>query len=494
MDNKVENVVIVGGGTAGWITASLLSKVLGKNIRIKLIESSKIGTVGVGEATIPPIIAFNNALGINENEFIKATKATIKLGIQFEGWSKLKDSYMHAFGEVGKNFPFCEFHHFWVKSLQNKQSDFWDYSLNYQAAKNNKFARLNGIEGTNLPGISYAFHFDASLYADFLKQFSLKLGVEAIDAIVEEVILNAENGSVSSLVLDSGQVVEGDLFVDCSGLAGLLIEKKLNTGFDDWSHWLPCDRAVAIPTETQTEIFPYTRSIAHECGWQWQIPLQHRVGNGLVYSSRHWTAEQATEKLLANIQGKPLAEPNNISYKTGRRRKAWNKNVVAIGLAAGFFEPLESTNIHLIQTGAIRLLKLFPHNGICLNEVNEYNQQTEHEYLRIRDFIVLHYKLNDRNDSEFWKQCASMDIPDTLAHRIELFGKTGKVFREQDDLFTEIAWKQVMIGQGLVPNDHHSLVDSLTKEQINELMSNLKTIIDNTVSKMPGHGQFLASI
>ncbi len=494
MNNNVEKVVIVGGGTAGWITASLLSKVLGKSIQIKLIESSKIGTVGVGEATIPPIIAFNNALGINEAEFIKATKATIKLGIQFEGWGSLNDSYMHAFGEVGKNFPFCEFHHFWVKSLQYKNSDFWDYSLNFQAAKHNKFARLNNIEGTNLPGISYAFHFDASLYADFLKQFSVKLGVEAIDAVVEQVNMSSEDGSVRSLTLDSGKEIEGDLFVDCSGLAALLIEKKLNTGFEDWSHWLPCDRAVAIPTEIQQEISPYTRSIAHECGWQWQIPLQHRVGNGIVYSSKHWSVEQATEKLLENIQGKPLAEPKSIKYKTGRRRKAWNKNVVAIGLAAGFFEPLESTNIHLIQTGAIRLLKMFPHNGISHSEINEYNLQTEQEYLRIRDFIILHYKLNSRTDSEFWKQCARMEIPESLTHRIELFRATGKVFRQQDDLFTEIAWKQVMIGQGAIPNDHHSLVDSLSKEQINDLMLNLKTLINSAVTKMPTHGSFLESL
>ncbi len=494
MNNRVEKVVIVGGGTAGWITASLLSKVLGKSIQIKLIESSKIGTVGVGEATIPPIIAFNNALGINEAEFIKATKATIKLGIQFEGWGSLNDSYMHAFGEVGKNFPFCEFHHFWVKSLQYKNSDFWDYSLNFQAAKHNKFARLNNIEGTNLPGISYAFHFDASLYADFLKQFSVKLGVEAIDAVVEQVNINSEDGSVRSLTLDSGKEIEGDLFVDCSGLAALLIEKKLNTGFEDWLHWLPCDRAVAIPTEIQQEISPYTRSIAHECGWQWQIPLQHRVGNGIVYSSKHWSVEQATEKLLENIQGKPLAEPKSIKYKTGRRRKAWNKNVVAIGLAAGFFEPLESTNIHLIQTGAIRLLKMFPHNGISHSEINEYNLQTEQEYLRIRDFIILHYKLNCRTDSEFWKQCARMEIPESLTHRIELFRATGKVFRQQDDLFTEIAWKQVMIGQGAIPNDHHSLVDSLSKEQINDLMLNIKTIINSTVAKMPTHRAFLESL
>ena len=494
MGNKVKDVVIVGGGTAGWITASLLSKVLGKSINIKLVESSKIGTVGVGEATIPPIIAFNNALGINEADFIKATKATIKLGIQFENWGKLNDKYMHAFGEIGKNFPFCEFHHFWVKSLEYSESNFWDYSLNYQAAKHNKFNKISNLEGTNLPGISYAYHFDASLYAQFLKEFSVGLGVQAIDAIVNNVELDSESGYVESLELDSGAKVTGDLFIDCSGLAALLIEQKLNTGFEDWSHWLPCDRAVAVPTASADELIPYTRSIAHECGWQWQIPLQHRVGNGLVYSSQHWSAEQASQKLLANLNGELLGDPKHIHYKTGRRRKAWNKNVVAIGLAAGFFEPLESTNIHLIQTGAIRLLKMFPNNGINSTEITEYNEQTEQEYLRIRDFIVLHYKSTTRTDSEFWRQCARMEVPETLSHRIELFKNSAKVFRQQDDLFTEIAWKQVMIGQGVIPEGYHSLVDSLSKEQIQELMSNLKIIINNTVSKMNSHEDFIKSL
>ena len=495
MSKKIENVVIVGGGTAGWITASLLAKVLGKTLNIKLVESDKIGIIGVGEATIPPIIAFNNAIGLNELEFIKATKGTMKLGIQFENWGKTGDSYMHAFGDIGKNFPFCEFHHFWVKSRQmGGDSDFWDYSLNYQAAKHNKFAKMNNIEGTNLPGISYAYHFDAGLYAKFLSEFCINLGVNRIEGTINKVNLNDANGYVKSVQLEDGSKIEGDLFVDCTGLAALLIEKTLSTGFEDWSQWLPCDRAVAVPSELSDRIAPYTRSIARDSGWQWEIPLQHRTGNGLVYSSKHMTDNEASETLLANLNGKPLSEPKFISYRTGRRRKQWNRNVVSIGLSAGFFEPLESTNIHLIQTAAIRLLKLFPHNGINQEEINEYNAQSKNEYQRIRDFIILHYKLNERGDTNFWRHCQRMEVPDTLSRRMDLFKESGKVFREQEDLFTEIAWKQVLIGQGAIPEDHHPLVDTLSSQQIKELMANLKTIINRAVDKMPSHEEFLKKL
>lgn len=494
-NSKIQNVVIVGGGTGGWITASLLSKVLGKSINITLVESDKIGIIGVGEATIPPIIPFNNAIGVNETDFIKATKATIKLGIQFEGWGSKDSSYMHAFGEIGKNFPFCDFHHFWVKSQQmGIKSDFWDFSLNYQAAIKGKFAKVDSIEGTNLPGISYAYHFDAALYAKFLRKFSENLGVTRIEGTINHVTLNDETGFVESLQLEDGSDIKGDFFVDCTGLAALLIEKTLNTGFDDWSHWLPCNRAMAVPTESTGKFIPYTRAIAHDSGWQWQIPLQHRTGNGIVYSSKHMTDEQAKETLLSNLDSKPLEEPRLIPYRTGRRRKQWNKNVVSIGLSAGFFEPLESTNIHLIQTGAIRLLKFFPHNGIKEEEISEYNAQSKNEYERIRDFIILHYKINGRGDTPFWKQCQLMDIPETLAIKLALFKESGKLFREQEDLFTEIAWKQVMIGQGTIPKDYHPLVDGLSKEQIADLIDNLKTLVDRTVDKMPTHEDFLSSL
>jgi tryptophan halogenase len=492
MENKINDLVIVGGGTAGWLTAALMVKVLGRSINIRLIESEKIGIIGVGEATIPPIIAYNNAIGVDEKDFLKATKGTIKLGIQFENWGKIGDSYMHAFGDIGKNFPFCEFHHFWVRSQQlGYDSNFWDYSLNYQTATNNKFAKLNTIEGTNLPGMQYAYHFDASLYAKFLSEVSQKQGVVRTEGTIQQVHLKPDNGYIDSVTLEDGTNIKGDLFVDCTGLHGLLIEKTLNTGYEDWNHWLPCDRAVAMPSKNAERIRPYTRAIAHPVGWQWQIPLQHRCGNGYVYSSKHISDDEAVQRLKDNIQTEIIGEPNLIRYRTGRRRKQWHKNVVCIGLSAGFFEPLESTNIHLIQTGAIRLLKYFPHNGIQASEVDEYNKRSQDEYERIRDFIILHYKQNMRDDTDFWRQCQQMDIPETLRLKMELFKKTGKVFRELEDLFTEIAWKQVLIGQRAIPEDYHPMVDSLSKEQIFELMDNLKTIINSNVNKMPSHEEFL---
>jgi tryptophan halogenase len=515
--NKIENIVIVGGGTAGWMTASLLAKTLGKSLNIILVESDKIGIVGVGEATIPPIINFNRAIGVDEKAFINATQGTIKLGIEFNNWNQQGDSYMHAFGSIGKKFPFCDFHHFWLRAQQlesasntayknesakNHEIDsttinsnsFWDYSLNYQTAKHNKFAAFNNIPNTNLPGLSYAYHFDAGLYAKFLRNHAENMGVKRIEGTITQVEQNHESGFVERLILDDGQTLTGDLFIDCTGLAALLIEKTLSTGYDDYSHWLPCNRAMAVPCEKTENIEPYTRSTAHKVGWQWRIPLQHRTGNGLVYSSKHMSDEEAKELLLSNLDGKPLAEPRVIPFQTGRRRKQWNKNVIAIGLSSGFFEPLESTNIHLIQTAAIRLLKFFPHNGINIEEVNEFNRQSKLESEGIRDFIILHYKLNSRGDSEFWRTCQRMDIPVSLLNKIQLFNKSGKVFCNPDDLFTEIAWQQVMIGQGNLPQDHHPLADSLSAEQINELMDNLKILINRTVEKLPDHNDYLQSI
>lgn len=504
--NTVKNVVIVGGGTAGWMTASLLVKTLGKSLNITLVESDDIGIIGVGEATIPPIVNFNHAIGINEKEFINATQGTIKLGIEFNSWGQQNDSYMHAFGCIGKNFPFCDFHHFWQKSQQLKHgkesingcsidsSSFWHYSLNYQAAKQNKFAPFNNIPNTNLPGLAYAYHFDAGLYAKLLRKHAEGLGVIRIEGTVTEVEQHHTSGFVQSLKLNNGELINGDLFIDCTGLAALLIEKTLNTGFEDYSHWLPCNRAITVPCEKADTIEPYTRSTAHRAGWQWHIPLQHRTGNGLVYSSKHLSDDEAKAILLDNLNGRPLAEPKFISFRTGRRRKAWNKNVVAIGLSNGFFEPLESTSIHLIQTAAIRLVKLFPHKGINIEEIDEFNRQSKLECENILDFIILHYKLNKRDDSEFWRACQRMDIPESLAKKLQLFKKTGNVFCNTDNLFTEIAWQQVMIGQGDLPEDHHPLVNSLSAQQIEDLMDSLKTLINRTVDKLPTHNEFLASL
>lgn len=491
----IKHVVIAGGGTAGWIAASLLNKVLGKVINVTLIESSSIGTVGVGEATIPPIMQLNNALGIDEQQFINATNATIKLGIEFENWKTPLHSYMHAFGTLGKNFPFCDFYNFWLKGqAQGNKDDFWDFSLNYQAAKYNKFAPINTIPNTSLPGLSYAYHFDASLYAEFLKHLATERGVKHLDATISEVKQCPSSFDVQSLILDNGSSISGDLFIDCTGLRALLIEQTLNTGFVDWSHYLPCDSAIAVQTASNNELKPYTRSIAHSAGWQWQIPLQHRMGNGLVYASRHLSDEQAKQLLLENLPAEPITEPRLIKFKTGRRVKQWHKNVVAVGLSSGFLEPLESTSIHLIQSTVTRLIKLFPHNGISDALVNAFNQQSITEIEHIRDFIILHYKLTERTDSPFWRQCQQMSIPDSLKNKIELFKQTGKLIREDDELFAEVAWQQVMIGQGLIPDDYGALADSLTDEQLIELFNNLKTLINSTVGQLPNHAVFLSSL
>jgi len=492
LNAKVDTVVVVGGGTAGWITAALLIKILGNAIKVKLVESEQIGIVGVGEATIPPIQTLNQALGLDENDFLKATYGTIKLGIQFENWKQRGDAYMHAFGHIGKDFPFCTFHHFWNRGAKEGRGDsLWDYSLNYQVAKQNRFDKLEGIKEGNLQGIAYAYHFDASLYAAYLRKFSEGLGVERSEGIIVDTDLNAETGFIDAVVLEDGTRIEGQLFVDCSGFRGLLIEQVLNTGYVDWTHWLPCDRAVAVPCESVSPIVPYTRSIAHDAGWQWRIPLQHRIGNGLVYSSKFMSEDEAAELLLGNLDGKPLAEPRHLRFRTGRRTQQWNRNCVSIGLSSGFLEPLESTSIHLIQSAAIRLIKCFPHAGIKQSEVDEYNRQSIMDWEYIRDLIILHYHLNERNDTQFWRECQRMEIPESLSRRMKLFSDTGKVFREQDELFTELGWQQVMIGQGMIPDDYHPIVDALDEDQLFEFLDNVKRIISTAASSLPSHEAYL---
>ncbi|MBB5212657.1 tryptophan halogenase family protein [Microbulbifer hydrolyticus] len=489
----IRNLVILGGGTAGWMTAALMAKVLGRVVSITLVESDQIGTVGVGEATIPPIQNFNRALGLDEREFLQATKGTIKLGIQFENWSRQGTQYMHAFGGIGKNFPFCDFYNYWLRArAAGDTSSLWDYSLNCQAALANRFAPLNQIPNTNLPGISYAYHFDAGLYAQFLRRYAEEKGVKRIEGKVCDVASNSDSGFVENLKLESGDIVEGDLFVDCSGFVGLLIDKVVGSEYEQWGQWLPCDRAMAVPSKSAERIAPYTRSIAHTCGWQWQIPLQHRTGNGLVYSSSHWSDEQAQDVLFGNLPGEPLAEPRIIPFKTGHRPEQWKKNVVSLGLASGFLEPLESTSIHLVQSAATRLIKCFPHRGIREQEVAEFNRQSRVEMERIRDFIILHYKANQRRDSDFWRDCEEMVVPDSLQEKIDLFRSTGKVFRDYDDLFTEVAWQQVLIGQGVLPEDHHVIAEGLSEGQLKDLLQSLKTLVQGTVAQMPSHEAFLS--
>ncbi|MDO6640828.1 tryptophan 7-halogenase [Shewanella sp. 5_MG-2023] len=490
-NNKIKHIVIVGGGTSGWMTAAMLVKLFKQQLYITLIESEDIGTIGVGEATIPPLQIFNNVLGIKEADFIKQTQATFKLGIEFENWGNQQQSYMHAFGNIGKDIGFTQFHHYWKKSNPTDVNQFWDFSLNYQAAKNNKFSIMDRVQGTPLAGITHAYHFDASLYAKLLRDYSEKLSVKRIEGLITSATL-ANDGSIESVSLKDGQIISADFFIDCSGFAALLIEKQLDVGYENWQHWLPCDSAYAVPCERTEALTPYTRSIAHDAGWQWRIPLQHRTGNGLVYCSQYLSDEQAKALLLENLDGKPLAEPRKINFKTGRREKQWHKNCVAIGLSSGFLEPLESTSLHLVQSAIIRLSKLFPHNGVQQANVDEFNRQSKLEFEQIRDFIILHYHLNQKDSHhDLWQQCRDMAIPDSLKQKIELFKATGTVSRYQDELFTEAAWIQVMLGQGIMPNDYNPLANSVSDADLHDYLGNIKQIINRAVAAMPSHQQFI---
>jgi tryptophan halogenase len=486
LDKGIRKVVIAGGGTAGWMAAAMVSKLLGKVVDVTLIESDQIGTVGVGEATIPPLIIFHRQLDIKEQDFMAATQATFKLGISFEGWRDVNEDYIHSFGITGRDHWSAGFQHFWLKDRE-RGSDvpFGEYCLELIAAQENKFAHLPK------QGLNYAFHIDATLYAKFLRKFSEKLGCKRVEGKIVTVNTRPDDGHIESLTLDSGKKIEGDLFIDCTGFRGLLIEQTFHTGYEDWSHWLPCDSAVAVQTEALSDAIPYTRSIAHESGWQWRIPLQHRVGNGLVYCSRYLGDENATELLSEKIEGERLTEPRVIKFRPGQRREHWNKNCVALGLASGFIEPLESTSIHLIQRGITRLMRMFPSNGIQQSDVDEFNRQTRTEIEHIRDFIILHYKVTNRQDSPFWRHCRSMPIPDSLAHRIELFRETARVFKEPNELFAENSWIQVMLGQGLVPENYHQVVNVMNDGELTHFMQGIRTQVEQTVAKLPDHQAYV---
>lgn len=486
MDKRIKKVVIAGGGTAGWMAAATISKILGKVLDITLIESDQIGTVGVGEATIPPLVTFHRLLDIKEQDFMAATQATFKLGIAFESWRDVGQDYIHSFGETGHDHWAAGFQHFWLKDRERgSRLDYGDYCLELKAAQQNKFAHLP--KG----GLNYAYHLDATLYAKFLRKFSEGFGTRRVEGKIVRVNTRPEDGFIQSLTLDSGQVIEGDLFIDCTGFRGLLIEQTLHTGYEDWSHWLPCDSAVAVQTESVIEAIPYTRSIAHEFGWQWRIPLQHRVGNGMVYCSRYTTDDGAKSALLKNISGSRLTEPLQIKFRTGRRLKNWNKNVVALGLASGFLEPLESTSIHLIQRGILRLMQLFPMTGIKPSDVREYNKQCHVEIENIRDFIICHYKVTNRQDSAFWRHCRSMPVPDSLAHRIDLFRETARVFKIPNELFGENSWIQVMLGQGMMPEQYHPVANVMGDDELTRFMQGIKGNVDKTVAQLPNHQAYV---
>ncbi|KQV55826.1 MULTISPECIES: tryptophan halogenase family protein [unclassified Caulobacter] len=494
-DQPYRKFVVVGGGTAGWIAAATLIQALkGKVGEVELIESDEIGTVGVGEATIPPIQFLNGLLGIDEFDFIKKTQATFKLGIQFRDWGKLGDQYFHPFGPYGEPFEGVGFHHYWLRlRAQGEGGSLDDYAMATVTARMGKFAVPPKELPPGVPGLGYAYHFDAGLYAKYLRAYAEARGVKRTEGKIAKVELRPEDGFVSGLTLADGRRVEGDFFVDCSGFRGLLIEQALEAGFEDWSHWLPCDRALAVPCESVSPMTPYTRATARAGGWQWRIPLQHRIGNGHVYCSSFISDDEAAATLLANLDGKPQADPRPLRFTAGRRKKSWSKNVVALGLAGGFMEPLESTSIHLVQTGAMRLLSLLPFGGYDPAAELEYNRLTQIEYEQIRDFIILHYHATERTDSPLWNHCRTMAIPDSLAHKIELFRNRAKIARFDDQLFAEPSWLAVFLGQGIAPRDYDHLADVPDYAVVASRLRGVGQKIAGIASGLPSHDAFIAA-
>lgn len=487
MDNY-QRVVIVGGGTAGWMAAAALAKAFDSRLDITLVESDAIGTVGVGEATIPAIRNFHTLLELDEVEFMTAVNGTYKLGIEFINWGSLGDSYFHPFGPPGVDAWAAQFHHYWLRAQAlGGEYRLDDYSYETCMAKAGKFS--NQCE--RVP--NYAYHFDASLYARLLRAFSEKLGVSRREGKVERVRQNSDSGHIEGVDLDNGTSVDGDFFIDCTGFRGLLIDKTLGADWEDWSHWLRSNRAVAAQSESVAPPAPFTRSMAHTAGWQWHIPLQNRVGNGVVFCNDYLSEDAATDLLLRNLHGAALTEPRVIPFRTGRRREQWKGNCVSMGLSSGFLEPLESTSIHLIQNSIIRLVKLFPGDSIRESEVEKYNRDAADEFEAIRDFIILHYHVNGRTDSPFWRDCAAMDIPDSLKAKIELFRSNGRAFRDNNELFAERSWAAVMIGQGLQPTGYHPFVNNLDDGKVDALMREVRANIAILLNAVPGHEEFLTA-
>jgi tryptophan halogenase len=494
MNGRIGKIVIVGGGTAGWMTAAALAQALDpRRCRIALVESDDIGIIGVGEATIPTIHWFNQIVGLNEKEFMRETQATFKLGIEFQNWTKPNHTYFHPFGRYGFAGDGVSFQHRWIKArLEGLDDDFEDYSLNTVAARAGKFEFPATDPRSTLSTLGYAYHFDASLYAKYLRTRSESKGVMRHEGIVKQIDQHPASGFVTAVHTNRGDVIEGDLFIDCTGMRGLLIEGLLKTGFDDWSEWLPCDRAVAVPCERVGPPVPHTRSTAREAGWQWRIPLQHRTGNGYVYCSQFISDDEAAAVLLRNLDGPAMAEPRFIPFKAGRRRKAWNKNVIAIGLAGGFLEPLESTSIHLIQSGIAKLLSLFPNRDCDLYAVQQYNRAISEEFDGIRDFLALHYHSTKDKSDPLWAHCRAMKLPEGLMYKQEHFSRSGRIVLSSDELFKDASWFAVLLGQGHEPKDYNPLIDSITSEDNLAYLKRIRETVRTTASKMPAHASFLA--
>ncbi|MCZ8324506.1 MAG: tryptophan 7-halogenase [Sphingomonadaceae bacterium] len=484
---KKLRVVVAGGGTAGWMTAAALTGTLGETIDLTLVESDAIGTIGVGESTIPPIVLFNRLLGIDEAEFMRATQATFKLGIKFENWKNVGETYFHSFGTTGKDHWSAGFQHFWLHGLtQGQQHSYDDYCLELKAALEGKFAHLPDDK------MNYAYQLDSGLYAAFLRKRAERDGAKRIEGRIAEVELDGASGNIAALRLDGDRRIEGDLFIDCTGFRALLIEGALHAGFDDWTHYLPCDSAIAVQTASVRPPVPYTRAIAHDSGWQWRIPLQHRQGNGIVYCSRYLDKDAALERLFTTVEGERLVEPNFIRYTTGVRRKQWHRNCVAVGLSGGFMEPLESTSIHLIQRAVLRIIRMLPGGPVSERDIAEFNDQQFTDMEQIRDFLILHYKVTERRDSPFWRHCAALPMPDSLEQKIELFRETGRVFRKNEELFVENSWVQVMMGQGIMPQSYHPIATRLRADELDKFLTMLRESVAKTVAGLPDHQTYIA--
>jgi tryptophan halogenase len=494
----LSEIVIVGGGTAGWMCAAALATALGTGLdgryRIRLVESEDIGTVGVGEATIPMIHRFNQFVGIDETDFLRATHGTCKLGIEFVGWGSEDTRYIHGFGRVGQQLAGVPFHQHWGRMRRlGRAGPLDDYTLASAAARAGRFARPDPSLGDSpLADFAYAYHFDASAYAAYLRRLATARGVVRVEGKIAGATLDAD-GNVATLALEDGRRVDGQFFIDCSGFRALLSGETLGTPFEDWSHWLPCDRALAVACESADPLLPLTRSTARRAGWQWRIPLQHRTGNGHVFSSAHMSEDEAASILLAGLDGAPLGEPRLLKFRAGRRR-AWTRNVVAMGLAGGFLEPLESTSIHLVQTAIARLIDFFPDAGFHPADIAEYNRQSDFELERIRDFIILHYHLNRRRDSAFWRDCAAMAVPDTLRHKMELYRAHGRLIRIDNELFAEAGWLQVFEGQGLHPKRQHPLAGLRSEAETEAYLAGVREVVGNCVRTMPAHAEFIARL
>lgn len=491
--NNIKKIVILGGGTSGWMVAAALGKIFaGKDCAITLVESDHIGTVGVGEATIPAILYFNKIIGLDEAEFLKFTHGTFKLGIEFVNWGKEGDSYFHPFGNYGTRIERLAFQHYWQR-LFNKgvMPGLQDFSFNVVASKANRFTRPIDLAHSPLQEVAYAFHFDAGLYAQFLRGMAERVGVTRVEGKVESVRVRDTDGFIEALHLKNGDVIQGELFVDCSGFRGVLIEETLKTGYEDWSHYLPCNKAVTVASPRLNPLPPYTRATAQEAGWQWRIPLQHRTGNGYVYCDRFISDERAVETLTANLEGEALNDPRFIRFLTGKRKKFWNKNCVAVGLAGGFMEPLESTSIHLVQAAISKLIDLFPTNEFRPEVADKFNAQLSFEYQSIRDFLILHYKATHRQDSEFWNYCRTMDVPQSLLDKIALYKEGGRVYRDSEESFSGVSWLSVFRGQGITTNCYNPIADVYDEERLIARLKNIHDVIQRSVSACPTHEAFI---